>query len=58
MAGVIEYVVLSQGRASAGPTDAPIELSPGDYLSYPGDQPHTFRALETATVAVLVSEHR
>jgi transcriptional regulator with XRE-family HTH domain len=58
MAGVIEHVVLSHGRANAGPTDAPVELAPGDYLSYPGDRPHTFRALRPATVAVLVSEHR
>ena len=58
MAGVVEHVVLSRGRASAGPTDAPVELAPGDYVCYPGDRPHIFRALEPATVAILVSEHR
>ena len=55
--GVIEHVVLSAGRAFAGPADDPLELLPGDYLSYPGDQPHTFQALEPHTTAVLVSEH-
>lgn len=55
--GVVEHVVLSAGRALVGPAEDPVELLPGDYLSYPGDQPHTFRALEPRTTAVLVSEH-
>ncbi len=58
MAGVVEHVILSHGRASVGPVDAPVELNTGDYVAYPGDLPHTFRALEPATTAVLVSEHR
>ena len=58
MAGVVEHVILSRGRARVGPIDAPIELDPGDYVAYPGDLPHTFHALEAATTAVLVSEHR
>ncbi len=57
MPGVVEHVVLSAGRALAGPTEAPVELAPGDYLAYPGDHPHVFEALEPRTVAVLVSEH-
>jgi quercetin dioxygenase-like cupin family protein len=48
--------VLVTGRASAGPSDAPYELSPGDYLRYAGDAPHVFEALEPGTSAVLVSE--
>lgn len=55
--GVVEHVVLSAGRALVGPTDEPVELHPGDYISYPGDLPHTFEALEPNTSAVLVSEH-
>ncbi|SDS96663.1 helix-turn-helix domain-containing protein [Jiangella sp. DSM 45060] len=57
MPGVVEHVVLSAGRALAGLTDDPVELAPGDYVSYPGDLPHVFRALEPGTFAVLVSEH-
>ncbi|WP_341867844.1 helix-turn-helix transcriptional regulator [Rathayibacter festucae] len=34
----------------------PVELAPGDCLSYPGDEPHVFDALEPGTSAVLVSE--
>ena len=55
---VIEHLVLSTGRALIGPADSPVELGPGDYISYPGDVPHTFQALEPGTTAVLVLEHR
>lgn len=57
MPGVVEHVILSTGRALVGLTDDPVELSPADYVSYPGDLPHVFEALEPDTVAVLVSEH-
>ena len=55
--GVVEHVVIGHGRALLGPSDAPMELGPGDYLAYPGDEKHTFRALEEHTFAVMVSEH-
>lgn len=55
-AGVVEHVILGQGRALVGPSDAPVELHPGDYLGYPGDQPHIFQALDADTQAVLISE--
>jgi transcriptional regulator with XRE-family HTH domain len=55
---VIEHLVLSTGRALIGPADSAVELGPGDYISYPGDVPHTFQALEPGTTAVLVLEHR
>jgi len=54
--GTVEHVVLSSGRALVGLLDDPVELGPGDYISYPGDLPHVFRALEPRTMAVLVSE--
>ena len=38
-------------------TSEAAELSPGDYIRYPGDVPHVFEALEPGTRAVLVSEH-
>ena len=56
MPGIIEHVILSSGRALVGPASSPETLEPGDYLSYPGDQPHTFRALAPATSAVLIQE--
>ncbi len=57
MPGVIEHVVLTTGRALVGPAIDPIELRPGDYVAYPGDQPHVFQALNPDTAAVLISEH-
>ncbi|GAA5150746.1 XRE family transcriptional regulator [Microbacterium pseudoresistens] len=56
--GTTEHVVLVAGSALVGTPDAPERLSPGDYLSYRGDAPHVFEALEPGTVAVLVSEQR
>lgn len=57
MPGVVEHVVLAAGKAVAGPSERPETLNPGDCLSYPGDQPHIFRALTPGTEAILVSEH-
>lgn len=53
-AGTVEHVILAAGRArlvcdgDAETTDA------GDYLSYPGDTPHSFEALTAGTMAVYV----
>jgi transcriptional regulator with XRE-family HTH domain len=55
--GTTEHLVISTGRALAGPTGEPAELGPGDYISYPGDAPHIFNALEPDTTAVIVTEH-
>lgn len=57
MARVVEHVVLAAGRAKVGITSEPVELYPGDYISYPGDQPHVFEALEPDTSAILISQH-
>jgi transcriptional regulator with XRE-family HTH domain len=55
--GTVEYVVLSAGRALVGLGTDPVELSPGDYICYPGDVPHIFHALEPATQAVMLNEY-
>lgn len=55
--GTVEHVVLGTGRALAGPEGEAVELSPGDYLRYPGDVPHVFDALEPGTLGVFVMEH-
>jgi transcriptional regulator with XRE-family HTH domain len=57
MAGSREHIILVAGSALVGPADDPAALGPGDYISYPGDVPHTFDALEQGTVAVLIMEH-
>lgn len=57
MAGTTEHLVLTSGRALVGPADTPVELFPGDYISYAGDVAHVFEALEPETTAVIVIEH-
>ncbi len=57
MPGTTEHLVIGTGRALAGPVADPVDLGPGDYVSYPGDAPHVFRALEPHTVALIVMEH-
>lgn len=55
--GVVEHVVITQGKALVGLEEEAVELSVGDYITYPGDQRHIFKALEADTLALLVSEH-
>ena len=55
-AGTVEHLVLCGGRAVVGIGEEPVELAPGDYMAYPGDVPHVFRALEPGTWAILVLE--
>ena len=57
MPGTVEHLVLSTGRALAGPAGEPVELGPGDYMAYPGDVPHIFDGLQPGTAAVIVLEH-
>jgi transcriptional regulator with XRE-family HTH domain len=57
-AGTVEHVVLVAGSADVGPTDSPLVLRAGDYLSYRGDAEHVFCANEPGTMAVVVSEIR
>lgn len=55
--GSVEHLVIAAGRLRAGPTDAPVELAPGDYVGFAGDTPHQYEALAPGTWAVLVMEH-
>lgn len=57
MTGSIEHVVLSTGRLRTGPADEPIDLEPGDYVSFPGDEPHLYEALAPDTRAIVMMEH-
>lgn len=56
-AGIIEHVVVCHGRALVGMADEPIEVGPGDYVAYPGDEAHVFEALDPDTTVVMLSEH-
>lgn len=54
MQDVSEHIILMHGRAMVGPLDNPVELLPGDYIHYRGDEPHIMRALEPNTMAVMI----
>ncbi|QNS04766.1 helix-turn-helix domain-containing protein [Streptomyces xanthii] len=54
--GTVEHLVVATGRVLAGPQDDPVELGPGDCITYPGDLPHTCRALEPGTTCVLLMQ--
>ncbi|WP_326552676.1 helix-turn-helix domain-containing protein [Micromonospora sp. NBC_01813] len=56
--GSVEHLILASGRLRTGPVDQPVELDPGDYVTFTADQPHIYQALAAGTVAVLVMEHR
>ena len=56
--GSIEHLVVAAGRLRVGPEHEEIELAPGDYVTFPGDIPHRYQALEAGTWAVLLMEHR
>ncbi len=55
--GSVEHVVLAAGRLRCGPVGSSVELSPGDYVSFPGDVPHVYEALAPGTWAVHIMEH-
>ena len=55
--GSVEHIVVGAGRILAGPAGETVELGPGDYITFPGDVPHHYEALEDSW-AVLVMEHR
>lgn len=55
--GSVEHVVVTAGRMRTGPLSDPVELAPGDYVTFAGDVPHRYEALVPGTVAVLVMEH-
>jgi transcriptional regulator with XRE-family HTH domain len=56
--GSIEHIVVAAGRMTAGPAGETVDLSAGDYVTFPGDVPHHYEALEPGTWAVLVMDHR
>lgn len=56
MQGVSEHIILMSGHAMVGPLNNPVELHPGDYIHYPGDEPHIMRALEPNTMAIMIIE--
>jgi len=55
--GLVEHLLVMEGRLRAGPEDAAAELASGDVLSFPGDVPHLYEALAPGTRAALVMDY-
>ncbi|ALE73175.1 hypothetical protein Ae168Ps1_0999 [Pseudonocardia sp. Ae168_Ps1] len=56
--GTVEHLIVSAGRWHVGPAGEEVELDPGDYVTFPADRPHGYRALTEGAAAVLVMEYR
>jgi transcriptional regulator with XRE-family HTH domain len=55
--GTTEHLLVTAGGWRSGPAGAAVELAPGDYARFPGDQPHVYQALEPGSTAVLLMEY-
>lgn len=55
-AGIIEHIILFEGRARIGPSKNPSLMARGDYLTFSGNQDHVYEALVQGTVAIVVME--
>jgi transcriptional regulator with XRE-family HTH domain len=52
-AGVVEHLLLHSGRALVGPASTPVELGPGDYVSYDAAQPHVYEGDAEGALLIL-----
>lgn len=51
---VTEHVLVEEGRVRCGPAEAPVDLGPGDYASFPGDRPHVYEAIDGVARVTIV----
>ncbi|NYH76881.1 transcriptional regulator with XRE-family HTH domain [Actinopolyspora biskrensis] len=56
--GTIEHLVVTSGTLRAGPAAEPVELEPGDYLTFSGEVAHVYRTLSRQATALLIMEHK
>jgi transcriptional regulator with XRE-family HTH domain len=54
-AGVIEHLLLVEGRLRVGPQTEPVELGAGDLVTFAADVPHVYEALERSHAVLLMS---
>lgn len=52
-----EHVLVTSGVLLVGSPESPFELGPGDYVSFPARQPHTYETVEGPVVSVLLLEY-
>jgi transcriptional regulator with XRE-family HTH domain len=57
MPGTVEHAICTAGRMRLGPTGREVDIARGDCAVFPGDVPHSYRALAKGTRLVLVLEY-
>ena len=53
--GVVEHLVVVEGRLRVGPQSGPVDLDAGDLVTFAADVPHVYEALETSHAVLLMS---
>ena len=53
--GVVEHLVVVEGRLRAGPQTEAVLLEKGDLLTFGADVPHVYEALETTHCVLLMA---
>ncbi len=53
--GVVEHLVVVEGRMRVGPQSGPVELDAGDLVTFAADVPHVYEALEQSHAVLLMS---
>jgi transcriptional regulator with XRE-family HTH domain len=53
--GVVEHLVVVEGRLRVGPQSGPVDLDAGDLVTFAADVPHVYEALETTHAVLLMS---
>ena len=53
--GVVEHLVVVEGRMRVGPQSGPVDLDSGDLVTFAADVPHVYEALETTHAVLLMS---
>lgn len=52
--GTTEHLLIATGHLTAGPTETPTALHPGDLFAFAGDAPHVYRTGEAAADVTVV----
>jgi transcriptional regulator with XRE-family HTH domain len=55
--GVVEYLLVTEGRLVAGPVGDEVELTVGDFVRFPGDRLHRYEAVGGTARATLVMDY-
>lgn len=50
----LEHIAVKQGRLLVGPTASPVEVGPGDYVSFPATDEHFYEAIDDVVEGFLV----